>query len=306
MARRTTQGRTHYGIKVKICSILLLYSKEEWFIIVGSRLNQVTIKDKIPLSLIGKAIDKLKKVRLIWGYNNIWIKERDKWKATFLTNKGLFESQMMYFGLCNSPGTFQRIMNSIFQELLYEGILANYMDNFIIPAKTMEELEERMIRFLKIVEKHNLCFKQSKCDFNIEEISILEVVVGKEQVKIKQEKIKVVKEWKTPTKVKNVKSFLGFANFYQQFIHNFSHTATPLNKLKGKKEWKWEKEHQKAFEELKEKIISQLVLSLLKREGKFRVETDALGHAIRGVLSQEQDGKWKLIAFLSRTMQPAE
>ena len=306
MARRTTQGRTHYGIKVKICSILLLYSKEEWFIIVGSRLNQVTIKDKIPLSLIGKAIDKLKKVRLIWGYNNIWIKERDKWKATFLTNKGLFESQMMYFGLCNSPGTFQRIMNSIFQELLYEGILANYMDNFIIPAKTMEELEERMIRFLKIVEKHNLCFKQSKCDFNIEEISILEVVVGKEQVKIKQEKIKVVKEWKTPTKVKNVKSFLGFANFYQQFIHNFSHTARPLNKLKGKKEWKWEKEHQKAFEELKEKIISQLVLSLLKREGKFRVETDALGHAIRGVLSQEQDGKWKLIAFLSRTMQPAE
>ena len=306
MARRTTQGRTHYGIKVKICSILLLYSKEEWFIIVGSRLNQVTIKDKIPLSLIGKAIDKLKKVRLIWGYNNIWFKERDKWKATFLTNKGLFESQMMYFGLCNSPGTFQRIMNSIFQELLYEGILANYMDNFIIPAKTMEELEERMIRFLKIVEKHNLCFKQSKCDFNIEEISILEVVVGKEQVKIKQEKIKVVKEWKTPTKVKNVKSFLGFANFYQQFIHNFSHTARPLNKLKGKKEWKWEKEHQKAFEELKEKIISQLVLSLLKREGKFRVETDALGHAIRGVLSQEQDGKWKLIAFLSRTMQPAE
>ena len=285
MARRTTQGRTHYGIKVKICSILLLYSKEERFIIVGSRLNQVTIKDKIPLSLIGKAIDKLKKVRLIWGYNNIWIKERDKWKATFLTNKGLFEPQVMYFGLCNSPGTFQRIMNSIFQELLYEGILANYMDNFIIPAKTMEELEERMIRFLKIVEKHNLCFKQSKCDFNIEEISILEVVVGKEQVKIKQEKIKVVKEWKTPTKVKNVKSFLGFANFYQQFIHNFSHTARPLNKLKGKKEWKWEKEHQKAFEELKEKIISQLVLSLLKREGKFRVETDALGHAIRGVLS---------------------
>jgi len=79
-----------------------------------------------------------------------------------------------------------------------------------------------------------------------------------------------------------------------------------LNKLKGKKEWKWEKEHQKVFEELKEKITSQLVLSLPRREGKFRVETDASGHAIGGVLSQEQDGKWKLIAFLSRTMKPAE
>jgi len=61
----------------------------------------------------------------------------------------------MYFGLCNLLGTFQRMMNSIFQELLYEGVLANYMDNFVIPARTMEELEERMIRFLKIAEKHN-------------------------------------------------------------------------------------------------------------------------------------------------------
>jgi len=79
-----------------------------------------------------------------------------------------------------------------------------------------------------------------------------------------------------------------------------------LNELKGKKEWKWEKENQEAFEELKEKITSQPVLSLPRREGKFRVETDASGHAIGGVLSQEQDGKWKPIAFLSRTMQPAE
>ena len=105
-------------------------------------------------------------------------------------------------------------MNSIFQELLYEGILANYIDNFVIPTKTMEELEEQTVRFLKIVEKHNLCFKWSKCDFNIEEIPILEVIVGKGQVKMEQEKIKAVKEWKTSTKIKDVKSFLGFVNFY--------------------------------------------------------------------------------------------
>jgi len=133
----------------------------------------------------------------------------------------------------------------------------------------------------------------------MEEIPILEVIVGKRQIKMEQEKIKVVKEWKTPTKVKDIESFLGFANFYQQFIHNFSHMAKPLNELKGKKEWKWK-------EELKEKITSQLVLSLPRRKGKFRVKTDVLEHAIGGVLSQEQDGKWKPIAFLSRTMQPAE
>ena len=123
---------------------------------------------------------------------------------------------------------------------------------------------------------------------------------------MEQEKIKTVKKWKTPMKVKDVESFLGFANFHRRFIQNFSYTAKPLNKLKEKKEWTWNKEHQKAFEELKNKITSQPVLSLPKREGKFRVETDTSGHAIRGVLSQEQEGKQKLIAFLFRTMQLAE
>ena len=100
----------------------------------------------------------------------------------------------MYFGLCNLPGIFQRMMNSIFQELLHEGVLANYIDNFVIPVKTMKELEERTIRFLKIAEKHNLCFKRSKYDFNMEEIPILGVIVGMRQVKMEQEKITAVKE----------------------------------------------------------------------------------------------------------------
>ena len=171
-----------------------------WLVQDYRKLNQVTIKDKMPLPLIGEVIDKLKeakyfnKLDLIWGYNNVRIKEGDKWKATFLTNKGLFELQVMYFGLCNLPGTFQRIINSIFQELLHKGVLANYMDDFVIPARTIEELEERTIRFLKIAEKHNLCFKQSKCDFNMEEIPILGVIVGKGQIKMEQEKIKAVKE----------------------------------------------------------------------------------------------------------------
>ena len=109
-------------------------------------------------------------------------------------NKELFEPQVMYFRLCNLFRIFQRIMNSIFQELFHEGVLANYMDDFVIPAKTIKELEERTIWFLKIAKKHNLCFKRLKCDFNIKEIPILRVIVGKGQVKIVQEKIKAVKE----------------------------------------------------------------------------------------------------------------
>ena len=140
----------------------------------------------------------------------------------------------------------------------------------------------------------------------MEEIPILRVVVGKCQVQMEQDKIKVVKEWKTPTKIKEVENFLEFVNFYKRFIQNFSHMVKLLNKLKRKKEWTWTEEHQQTFEELKEKIMSQPVLSLLKREDKFRVETDALGHAIGEILSQEQEWTWKSIAFLSRIMQLAE
>jgi len=109
-----------------------------------------------------------------------------------------------------------------------------------------------------------------------------------------------------PTKVKDVESFLGFANFYWRFIQNFSYMTRLLNELKEKKEWIWNEEHDKAFEELKEKITIQLILFLLKREGKFRVKMDALRHTIGGILSQEQEEKWKPIAFLSRIMQLAE
>jgi len=149
------------------------------------KLNQVTIKDKTLLQLIGEVIDKLKeanylnKLDLIWIYNNVQIKEGDKWKVAFPTNKELFEPQVIYFRLCNSPRTFQQMMNSIFRELLHEGVLANYMDDFVISANMMKELEELTIQFLKIAEKHNLCFKRSKCNFNMEEILILGVVIGK-------------------------------------------------------------------------------------------------------------------------------
>jgi len=85
-------------------------------------------------------------------------------------------------------------MNSIFQELLHERVLANYMNNFVILAKNMEELKEKMTQFFKIAEKHNLYFKRSKCDFNMEEIPILEVIVGKGQVQIENNKVKAVKK----------------------------------------------------------------------------------------------------------------
>ena len=147
-ARLIVESKSRYTVS---CFYILKKNSSLWLVQDYRKLNQVTIKDKMPLLLIGEVINKLKEVKyfnklnLIWEYNNVQIKEGDKQKATFLMNKGLFKPQVIYFGLYNSLEIFQRMMNSIFRELLYEGVLANYMDDFVIPAKTMKELEERMI-----------------------------------------------------------------------------------------------------------------------------------------------------------------
>jgi len=128
---------------VALCFYILKKDNLLWLVQDYRKLNQVTIKNKMPLPLIGEFIEKLKeakyfnKLDLMWGYNNVQIKEGNKRKAAFLMNKGLFKPQIMYFGLCNLLGTFQRMMNSIFRELLHKRVLVNYMDNFIIPTRTM-------------------------------------------------------------------------------------------------------------------------------------------------------------------------
>ncbi|KAF7762553.1 hypothetical protein Agabi119p4_9146 [Agaricus bisporus var. burnettii] len=173
--------------------------------------------DKMPLPLISEVLDQLKdakvfnKLDIIWGYNNVRIREGDEWKAAFLTNRGLFEPTVMFFGM------------------------TNYMDDFIIPAKDDEELEARTICFLKLAEEHNLSFKQMKCEFNVSSTMVLGTVIGNGKATMEEEKVKAIKDWAVPATIKQVESFLRFANFYRRFIKNFSTIAQPLNELKSKK-----------------------------------------------------------------------
>ena len=215
----------------------------------------------------------------------------------------------MFFGMSNSPATFSRMMTNIFREMIQEGVLVNYMDDFAIPGNSLQELEERTVRFLTIADKHNLFFKRSKCDFNATQIPILGTVIGNGQAMMEQEKISAIRNWETPTTIKGVESFIGFANFYRRFIQDFSTIAAPLNRLKGgkgEKEWKWGLEEQNAFETIRDAITKEPVLTLPSDTGQFRVEADASNVGTGAVLSQEQEGKWHPVAFMSKALTPAE
>ena len=127
------------------------------------------------------------------------------------------------------------MINGIFQELLHEGVLANYINTFVIPVKTKKELEEQTIKFLKVAEKHSLYYKWSKYDFDAKEIPIFYFLTALTLLFSICTSSHLTTTPKISTKIKEVKSFLEFANFYRCFIKNFSHTAKPLNNVKRKK-----------------------------------------------------------------------
>jgi len=196
------------------------------------RLNKWTIPNKYPLPLITELIHDLAGKRLFskfnvrWGYNNLHIKEGNKWKAAFKTSEGLFKPTVMFFGLTNSLATFQSMMDDIFQEEITQGWLRIYMDNAIIATENnKEEHSARVHHFLSKLQKHDLYLKPEKCKFHQKEVKYLGVIIGQGSVKMDLVKVEGIAHWPTPATVKDVRSFLGFCNFYRAFIPHFSNVA---------------------------------------------------------------------------------
>ena len=224
-------------------------------------LNQRTIKNAYPLPLINEILDKLKgakyftKFDVRWGYNNIRIKEGDQWKAAFSTNRGLFEPTVMFFGLCNSPATFQAMMDSIFKDMIQENLVIVYMDDILIFAQTQEDLEQYTQQVLQRLREHDLYLKPKKCEFSKMKLEYLGMIVEEGKMAMDPIKLGGIRDWPIPTKVKDVRSFLGFGNFYRKFISHYSDIARPLNDLTKKdKKFEWTDECQQAFDLLKKKF----------------------------------------------------
>jgi hypothetical protein len=243
-----------------------------------------------------------------WGYNNTHIKEGDEWKGAFKTSEGLFEPMVMFFELTNSPATFQTMMDDIFHKEIAQGWLRIYMDDMIIATEEDEEDHQRKVNHvLQKLINHDLFLKPEKCHFHVKEVKYLGVIIGGGKVKMDPIKVKGITEWPVPSTVKEIHSFLGFCNFYQPFIANFSDIARPLNNLtKKNQQWQWEEMEQKAFQKLKNICTLKPVLQSPDWMRKFILETDASGYTLGAVISQEFEDGVHPVTFHSRSLQPIE
>jgi len=153
------------------------------------------------------------------------MKEGDEWKAAFQTNQGLSKPLVMFFGLCNSPVTFQTMMDNIFDDLITEGVVVVYLDNILIFTETLKEHRRVTRRVMELLWKNNLFLKPEKCKFEKTEVEYLGVIISQNSIMMDPVKVAGVTEWPTPSNRKEVQSFLGFINFYRRFIQGFSHLS---------------------------------------------------------------------------------
>ena len=244
-----------------------------------------------------------------WGYNNIRIREEDQWKAAFVTPFGLYEPTVMFFGFCNAPPTFQAFMNHIFADMIAERWLKIYMDDLGIHTKDDVELHhQRTCRVLTRLREHGLSLKISKCSFDTPTMEYLGMIIGQGHVRMDPTKLSAIKDWQPPSSVKGVRSFLGFANFYQKFIPNFSNVVAPIVLLTRKDHpWSWANPQQTAFDTLKTIFSSSPVLCIPDVTRPFTLMTDASLLAAGAVLMQlDEAGDLHPCAYFSKTFSAAK
>ena len=214
----------------------------------------------------------------------------------------------MYFGLMNSPATFQTIMNDLFCDLINQGDIATFINDILVVTDTEERHNELVEEILKRLEENDLFVKPKKCKWKVREVEFLEVVISPKGVEMQKEKVEGVLNWLAPRNIKEVQKFLGLSNYYRRFIKDFARIAALLHVLVRKEQkWKWEEEQEEAFEKLKAGFTTEPILAIPDIDKEMRVEADASDYATGGVLSTKcEDGKWRLVAFISKSLNATE
>ena len=260
-------------------------------------LNKISKKDRYPLPLISDLLSTAGKARIYTtidlrhAYHLVRIAEGDEWKTAFRTRYGSFEWLVMPFGLTNAPAAFQRFMNDIFSDLLDVNVTV-YIDDILIYSDDPTEHKKHVREVLRRLRKHGLYARPDKCHFGVDSIEYLGFILSKEGLKMDQSKIQTIKDWPEPRKVKDVQSFLGFANFYRRFISEYSDIVVPLTRLTRKgTQWNFNDDARKSFEALKSAFTSAPILTHWIPDRPIIVETDASDYALGAILSIETNSR---------------
>ncbi|XP_062374552.1 uncharacterized protein LOC134062534 isoform X1 [Sardina pilchardus] len=275
-------------------------------------LNDSTIKDAYPLPRIQDTLDTLSTAKwfstldLASGYWQVELTPRARHAAAFCTRKGLFEWNVMPFGLCNAPATFQRLMDRVLAGLQWETCLV-YLDDIIVLGRDVPEMLQRLGQVFDRLHHANLKLKPAKCCLFRRQVAYLGHIVSEEGVTTDPMKIQKVQEWPSPTSVPEVRQFIGLASYYRRFVQNFATIAEPLHNLTKKyARFQWTSECQEAFNKLKQLLTTTPVLGYPLDEGNMILDTDASDTGVGAVLSQLQQGRERVLAYGSRKLSKTE
>ena len=168
----------------------------------------------------------------------------------------------MFFGMTNSPLTFQNMMNDILKDVIDKGVVIIFIDDILIFMEDEENHEAIVQEVLWRLAENDLFLKPEKCVFGASEIEFLGLLISPDGIKMDPIKVQAITDWPAPTRVKEVQAFLGLANYYRCFVHNFSKIAAPLHNLMQKGVvWRWGEQQQTVFEELKRKFVEGPILA---------------------------------------------
>jgi len=196
-------------------------------------------------------------------------------RRVFTTHVGFFEPTVMFF----------EITNKILRDLINEGKVTVFVDDVLVGTETEERHDKIVEEILRRLEENDLYIKLEKCVWKTRKIRFLKVIMGPNGIEMVKVKVKVngVLSWPEPKNVKDIRKFLGLANYYRRFIKNFAQVARPMNVLMRKDaKWQWGQEQQKAFDKLKRIFTTRPVLAVPDLDKEFRMKADALNHATRG------------------------
>ncbi|KAI2653726.1 Transposon Tf2-9 polyprotein [Labeo rohita] len=278
-------------------------------------LNEVTVKFRYPLPLVPAALEKLCQARyytkldLRNAYNLIRIREGDEWKTAFSTTSGHYEYLVMPFGLANCLSIFQSFMNDVFRDMLDKWVIV-YIDDILIYSNALSGHIQHVRTVLKRLIQYQLYVKLEKCELQQTSTSFLGYIISQDGVAMDENKVEAVLKWPQPRTLKELQSFLGFANFYRRFIRNFSSVAAPLTAMTKRQTTRltWSPDALRAFDELRERFTSVPILRHPDPNEPFIVEVDASNTGVGAILSQRHGDPAKMYpcAYFSQKLSPAE